>query len=494
MSELHLPWIEMAIGVPLLGALCVGRLRDADLARRWCMLFCGITFFCSIEAWLDLHFLSVEDPGIKEVHDPYDLVAHLVGDHALRLDQLSAPLLTLVSLLYFLTTIATLRTKTRRFSFSWTLVSEALLLATFSCKNAWGIIGLLAAQTILPYMELRTRGRPTRIYVLHMALFVLLMVIGQAFVTLEGEGRMHTLWAIVPLLAAVLVRSGIAPFHCWMTDLFENATFGTALLYVTPIAGAYAAVRLVLPIAPDWVLRSIGLMSLITAVYAAGMALIQRDARRFFCYLFLSHSALVLVGLEIATPIGLTGALCVWLSVALALGGFGLTLRALEARHGRLSLSQFQGLYEHTPNLAMCFVLTGLASVGFPGTFGFVGTELLVDGAVEAYPYIGVAVVVAAALNGIAVVQAYFLLFTGTQYASSVSLMIRVRERYAVLTLAAIIEIGGIFPQPWVASRHRAAEELLSQRKELSAKSESYDAWRTSVAADERLHETDELR
>ena len=125
-----------------------------------------------------------------------------------------------------------------------------------------------------------------------------------------------------------------------------------------------------------------------TAVYAASMALVQREARRFFCYLFLSHSALVLVGLEMVTPIGLTGALCVWLSSCLALSGFGLTLRALEARCGRLSLAGFQGHYEHTPNLAMCFVLTGLASVGFPGTFGFVGTELLVDGAVEAYPHV----------------------------------------------------------------------------------------------------------
>jgi ABC-type dipeptide/oligopeptide/nickel transport system ATPase component len=34
--------------------------------------------------------------------------------------------------------------------------------------------------------------------------------------------------------------------------------------------------------------------------------------------------------------------------------------------------------------LAVCFLLTGLASVGFPGTLGFVGSEMLVDGAVEA--------------------------------------------------------------------------------------------------------------
>jgi NADH-quinone oxidoreductase subunit M len=154
----------------------------------------------------------------------------------------------------------------------------------------------------------------------------------------------------------------------------------------------------------------------------------------------------------------------VWLSVSLSLCGFGLTLRAMEARRGRLSLAEFQGLYEHTPALAICFFLTGLASVGFPGTFGFVGTELLVDGAVAIYPFIGVAVVIAAALNGIAFVKAYFLLFTGRRYPSTVSLAIGRRERLAVLSLAGLILLGGLYPQYNVHSRHLAAEELLRQR------------------------------
>src|SRR4029078_2235429 len=95
------------------------------------------------------------------------------------------------------------------------------------------------------------------------------------------------------------------------------------------------------------------------------------------------------------------GRLSRWISVSLSLSGFGLTLRALEARFGRLSLSEYHGLYEHSPTLAVYFLLTGLASVGFPGTVGFVSTELLVDGAVEANPYVGLAVVLAAAINGI---------------------------------------------------------------------------------------------
>src|SRR5262249_59374328 len=117
----------------------------------------------------------------------------------------------------------------------------------------------------------------------------------------------------------------------------------------------------------------------------------------------------------------------------------------------------FSGLYDRSPALAVCFVLTGLASVGFPGTLGFVAAELLVDGAVQAGPYVGLAVVVAAAVNGIAVVRAYFRLFTGTRNVSTVALNIGPRERLAGLTLTALILAGGRFPQPGAPSRHPAA-------------------------------------
>lgn len=471
MTELHLPWLELSLLLPLLGALQVWRLRDPETARKVCVAVCGLTLGCAVGAWFDFYTL-----GVVEAHDRWDLPARLLHHDVLVVDELSAPLLPLAALLYLLTAVVTLRTKVRRFSFAGMLVSEALLLALLSCREPWAVTALLAAGTLPPLCELRARRKPTRVYVLHMALFVVLLVAGGMLVATSDRSQPLFIVGVSLLLAGVLVRCGIVPLHCWMTDLFEHAAFGTALLFVTPIPGAYAAVRLVLPIAPDGVLRSIGLLSLITAVYAAGMALVQKETRRFFCYLFLSHSALVLVGLEIATPVGLTGALCVWLSVGLALAGFGLTLRALEARRGRLSLVDYNGLHEHTPVLAACFLLTGLASVGFPGTFGFVGVELLVDGAVQAYPYVGVAVGLAAALNGIAVLQAYFRLFAGPHHRSSVSLHMGVRERVAVLTLAALIILGGLFPQPGVRSRHQAAMTLARQRKTLQTVHSPEDA------------------
>ena len=235
------------------------------------------------------------------------------------------------------------------------------------------------------------------------------------------------------------------------------------------MAGAYVFMRLLLPTAPDTALRGIAVLSLFTAVYASSMALVQRESRRFFCYLFLSNASLVLVGLEVVTPIGLTGGLCVWLSVGLALAGFGLTLRAVESRTGRISLADYHGLYEHMPMLAVFFLITGLASVGFPGTVGFVGAELLVEGVVGTYPYVGILVVLASALNGIAVLHAYFRLFTGTEHTASVSLAARLPEKLAVLALTALIIGGGLVPGPGVRSRYHAASELISRRRSAQA-------------------------
>lgn len=464
MNELHFPWLELSVLIPLLGAIWVAFLRDPFVASRHSLVFNTLALITTLGAWVDYEFISSAGQPPTEAQDFWNPLTKLVGRPIFVIDPLSAPLLSLVALLYFFVSLTTLRTKIKQFSFAWTLAAEAIVLATFSCEDPQIIIALLIAGTIPPYAELKFRSQPTGVYVKHMALYVVMLVVGWSLIEWEGLHTKHSLVGIILLLIAVFIRSGIVPFHCWISDLYHRASFGTALLVTMPLVGAYATIRLLFPIAPDGVMKSVAVVSLLTAVYAAGIALVQTDVRRFFCYLFLSYSALVLVGLEAVTPISLTGALCVWLAVSVSLSGFGLVLRALELRRGRLSLANYQGLYNHTPALAVLFLVTGLASVGFPGTFGFIGTEMLVDGAVQSSPLIGVAVVIASALNGIAIVHAYLRLFTGAQHQSSVSLGIVPRERFAVITLTTLIVLGGIFPQFNVESRHRAAERTLRTR------------------------------
>ncbi len=459
MNPLQLPWLELAIAAALVGSAFISRLRQPSRAYWWGVAFTGTSFVCSLLAWLSFYLGGLAAPSPR-----YSVQPPIFGGQLFALDELSAPLVPAIAMLHLLAAVATARSHMRRFSFSWSLAALAIRLATFATKEPRLLIGLLAASTIPPYVELLNRGRPTRLYVLHMSVFVGLLVIGWAAVESQGTAAPAPWWACLPLMAAVLVGCGTVPAHCWVTDWFEHASFGIALLYVLPLSGVYAAIRLVLPIAPDWVLHSIGVVSLFTAVYAAGMAVIQREERRFFAHLFLSYASLVLVGLELHTELSLCASLCLWFSAILSLGGFGLTLRAIEARFGRLSLTDYHGLYEHTPTLAVFFLLTGLASVGFPGTVGFISTELLVDGVIEANLYAGIGVLIASALNGIAVLRAYLFLFTGARHVSSVSVRVGTRERFAVLTLSTLILLTGVFPQWGVATRERAAVAILKDR------------------------------
>jgi NADH-quinone oxidoreductase subunit M len=148
--------------------------------------------------------------------------------------------------------------------------------------------------------------------------------------------------------------------------------------------------------------------------------------------------------------------------------GLGLTLRAIEARDGRLALDVYHGLYDRVPHLAVMFLVTALASVGFPGTFGFVGTEILIDGAIQRFPHIGVAVVIALALNGIGVVKVYMRIFTGRRVTPGISLKGHWSERVGLIALALLIIGGGIFPQPGIESRYHAAREIF---REMQSKS-----------------------
>jgi NADH-quinone oxidoreductase subunit M len=292
---------------------------------------------------------------------------------------------------------------------------------------------------------------------------IALLTIGWLF-AFEGPGWGHD-FGIAALLIGLAIRCGVFPFHLWIRDLFENASLDTAILYSVPLAGTYALVRLVIPAASYDAIVMLRTLAVFTAIYSAFLAAVQRDVRRFAAYLFASNSSLVLTGLALVTPEGTTGAICLWFSVMLSIGGFGLTLRSLEARYNRLELTRYLGLYRQSPVLATCFLLTGLASIGFPGTLGFIAADLLVDGAITANPATGAGVAIVAAINGIAMLRAYFLIFTGTHHHSTVPLRVRPRERVAVLFLTALILGGGLYPQPGVDAGYAAAKAILAGRE-----------------------------
>ena len=232
MNELHFPWLEVAVLLPALGATIVARTARLRRCARASLFLTAVTLVAALGAWFDLGYIHS-----FEAHDRWDLSEQLFGVDLFVVDELSAPLLALACLQYFLTILSTLRSKVKRFSFALTLISESLLLAALACKIPWGIVAFLSLRTISPLVEIIRRNRSPRVYLIHMVAFVVLLVVGQYLVSASPETS-STLGMSL-LAAAVLLRSGVVPVHCWMTDLFEKASFGTSLLFVTPMVGAY---------------------------------------------------------------------------------------------------------------------------------------------------------------------------------------------------------------------------------------------------------------
>jgi NADH-quinone oxidoreductase subunit M len=456
------PWLLASIALPVIAAAGASALRSPRAARA----------VATTAAAGSLSLLSVAGSELKlrGAHllvDPWDPGGAELASALFAFDELRSLLLPFSALLFAFVALAMPRAKCDPRGARRLLLALAATLALLAAHNA-ALAALLWAASAYPlFAELRARGAfaAARVFGLYMAASTALLLAGlmlPALVPAGGAAARATASGL--LFLAVMIRKGIVPLHSWVPELFEHASLPSSIAFTAPQVGAYMAVAWALDGAPQWLLTAAALFAAFTALYGAGLTLVQDSPRRLFGWFFVSQSALVLVGLHCRTPLGLAGGLLWWLSSGLALAGFGMTLSALEARRGALSLRTPAGGYEKMPLLAVSFVLLGLASVGFPGTLGYVGSEALVEGAVEQSPWVGVAVIVATACNGITVMRAYFVLFCGAPSQRRESQRLRPRERAAFLGLVALLLAGGAFPGPLLASRHHVAESILRAR------------------------------
>jgi NADH-quinone oxidoreductase subunit M len=436
------------------------KLRDAGLRRL------AVTCAIALVTGTSLAFVV---PGLRGL--AFGTVPGLAGDPFVRLvrvDELAAALLCMTSILWLLGVAVTPRAALDRAALRRTALATMVTLATFCTESALALVVLWTISVALFLWALpAAQRRARRIAAIHLGAATVAFALGVACLSWPGSlspalGAIG-IWLVV---VAALIRKGVFPFHAWVPEVFDHGRLGPAILFSAPQIGAYVTAVLVIPRAPPEALRVVAVLALLTAVYGAALAVVQSDARRACGYLFVSQSALVMAGLDCTSDVGLAGGLTLWLSSAIAFAGLARCVLLLEGRRGRLPLTRFHGGYEHKPELAIAFLLTGLACTGFPGTLGFVGDELLVDGAVEEFPILGFAVVIAGALTGIAVLRMYLALFCGRRQRAS-HLGLRPREAWGLAALTVLLVAAGLVPGPIVRSRVTAAEDLLHWRHAL---------------------------
>jgi NADH-quinone oxidoreductase subunit M len=456
-------WLAALAALPLIIVGATFLRIDVEKLRRLAVALAALMLLSALAA--------AASPAVRAISIRSTALTRVAGgEQVLRVDTLSAVLLPFAAGLWLLTVAVTPRGALDHGGLRRTAVATLITLLSFLTES--GIV-LLILSTASIWTFLSALGDPAhkhqrRIVAAYLGGSTLVFAVGIAFVV--GSGARHTpietagLWLIA---IAALVRKGIVPFHAWVPEVFDRGRLGPAILFSAPQLGAYIMVVLIVPRASSELLRLIAILALVTAVYGAALALVQTSARRACGYLFMSQSALVMAGLDCTSVGALTGGLLVWLSAGLAFAGLARCVLVLEVRRGRLDLTTYHGGYERMPVLGIAFLTTGLACTGFPGTLGFVGQELLVSGAVDVFPVMGFAIVIASALTGLAVIRMYFSLFCGRPDSSSHSALhlgLAPREAWTFVALVVALFGFGLVPRPLVDSRFAASEDLLRHR------------------------------
>jgi NADH-quinone oxidoreductase subunit M len=419
-------------------------------------------------------------PDLREFSIRTSALSYVPGGEAIiRINALSAALLPFAAGLWLLTVAVTPRAALDRRGVRRTALATLITLASFLTESAVVLLALSVASvwTFLSALSDPAHRYQRRVVAVYLGVSTLLFALGVALLVSPGaEGTAIEVAGMWLIVIAALVRKGIVPFHAWVPEVFDHGRMGPAILFNAPQVGAYITVVLIVPRASAEMLRVIAILALITAVYGAALALVQTSARRACGYLFMSQSALVMAGLDCTSVTALTGGLLVWLSAGLAFAGLARCVLMLEARRGRLNLTTYHGGYERMPLLAVSFLCMGLACTGFPGTLGFIGQELLVAGAIDAFPIMGFAVVVASALTGLAVLRMYFSLFCGRSDElahPNLRLGLTPREAWTFVALVMTLVGLGIAPRALVDSRFAASDDILRQRQERMLKNSS---------------------
>ena len=280
-------------------------------------------------------------------------------------------------------------------------------------------------------------------------------------------------WAFPVLFFGFAVLAGIWPLHTWApTGHVAAPTAGSMLLAgIVMKLGAYAALRVAMNLFPigfyQW--RTwIAVLAVIGIVYAAAVALRQRDLKFVIGYSSVSHMGFVLLGFATANVFGVSGSVLQMFSH----GVIGALLFAVAGRmiyrrtHTReLDALAAMNLRQALPFAAFTFVVAAAASMGIPGFSGFAAEITILIGAWKSFPVAvwitGVGMVLVAAFTLRALKRAFFDIDLTTTGAGESQLPpITIPEKLGASLLMFATLAVGVYPKLLLDRIQPAVESL----------------------------------
>jgi NADH-quinone oxidoreductase subunit M len=202
-------------------------------------------------------------------------------------------------------------------------------------------------------------------------------------------------WLFLAFFAAFAVKVPMFPVHTWLPDAHTEApTAGSVILAGVLIKmGAYGFLRFSMPMFPEATKIFMGpilILSIIAIIYGALVCFAQKDFKRLIAYSSVSHMGFVTLGLFAMNTQGVEGGILQMLNHGIVTGALFLMVGIIYERTHTRMIADYGGFAKLVPWYAGFFIILTLASIGLPGTNGFIGEFLIIFGAFKAKKILGV--------------------------------------------------------------------------------------------------------
>jgi NADH-quinone oxidoreductase subunit M len=261
-------------------------------------------------------------------------------------------------------------------------------------------------------------------------------------------------WLFLGFFIAFAIKAPLVPFHTWLPDAGAEAPAGGAALLVGVLdkVGTFGFLRYCLPLFPAasrYFAMPILILSVIGILYAAFLAIGQRDMKRLVAYTSVAHFGFIGLGIFAFTTQGGTGAVLYMVNHGFSTGALFIVVGLLIARGKSRNVDDYGGAAKVTPVLAGLFLLTGLSALALPGLSTFISEFLVLVGTFTRYKGLAILATTGIILAAIYVLFLYQRTFQGTVNEKVKKFRdVNTREIFAVAPLLALIVFLGVYPKP----------------------------------------------
>ena len=308
-----------------------------------------------------------------------------------------------------------------------------------------GSVLMLAAMLYLVWQYTKLAGSPS---------FDLLAL---QRVLLPPHAQMLCFWAFA---LAFFIKVPMFPVHTWLPDAHVQAPTGGSVILAAVMLklGTYGYLRFAMGLFPGAsglnAANLAGVAVLGGILYGALVAYKQDDLKRVIAYSSVAHLGYVMLGLFAVTPSSISGAILQMINHGISTGALFLLVGVIYDRRHTREIAEFGGLAKVMPVYAAVWLIITFASVGVPGTNGFIGEFMVITGTMispRLRSFAGADATLAAA--GVILAAVYMLSLTQKTFFGPLSNPknqrlpdLSVRETVSLAPLVILVFVIGLFP------------------------------------------------